>query len=386
MRGYDVAVIGAGPAGSSAARAAALAGLETVLLEKERLPRDKPCGGVFSQKSRSYLDFDLPAETICAEVTGVRLAFDGCAAEFGDRIPFAWLVRRADFDHYLARKAVEAGAELRDASRVEALRQAGGRIELATSGGTISASAAIVAEGAQGRLMRCVRRRQPAGEMAACAVAWIDEPGGEAQAGCTIEIHLGAAPGGYAWVFRTARGTSVGIGGVAARTRNPRRALADFVARRGLDLGGVHPRVHLIPLGGVARPVARERVFLAGDAAACADALLGEGIGAAVRSGQLAGEAAAALARGAEPAEAGRRYRERMDRELGAELRGALVMAKILHGAPGVFLRSFAVDERLGGAFRNVGMGRWSHARYMAWMAARLPVSLAKVAAGAVRR
>ena len=56
---YDVIVVGGGPGGSTAARFCAKAGLKTLLIEKEQLPRYKPCGGCLSTKTAHLLNFDL---------------------------------------------------------------------------------------------------------------------------------------------------------------------------------------------------------------------------------------------------------------------------------------------------------------------------------------
>jgi len=64
---YDLIVIGAGPAGTSAARTAAQHGLSTILLEKEQVPRTKLCGGGVTPKVLTKLDFRLPNELIECE-------------------------------------------------------------------------------------------------------------------------------------------------------------------------------------------------------------------------------------------------------------------------------------------------------------------------------
>jgi flavin-dependent dehydrogenase len=70
---YDLIVVGAGPAGAAAARTAAQRGLKTLLVEKEKIPRNKLCGGGVTPKVLSLLDFSLPRELIERSVRSARI-------------------------------------------------------------------------------------------------------------------------------------------------------------------------------------------------------------------------------------------------------------------------------------------------------------------------
>jgi len=72
---YDVIIVGGGPSGASAGRRAGKLGLKALLLEKEKFPRYKPCGGALSEHAISYLDFELPQDIIEWEVTGAKVVF-----------------------------------------------------------------------------------------------------------------------------------------------------------------------------------------------------------------------------------------------------------------------------------------------------------------------
>lgn len=72
---FDLVVVGAGPAGSTAARIAAGMGLKVLILEKEKFPRYKPCGGALSERATSWLDLRLP-EAVCEKaITGARIHY-----------------------------------------------------------------------------------------------------------------------------------------------------------------------------------------------------------------------------------------------------------------------------------------------------------------------
>ncbi|MEA3255385.1 MAG: FAD-dependent monooxygenase [Candidatus Altiarchaeota archaeon] len=110
---YDVVVVGAGPAGATAGRGCALKGFNTLILEKERLPRYKPCGGAVSTKALSLLDFKIRDELIEKECYGIRFHYGKYVIEARKPYKLAIFTSRDKFDMYLAEKAIDAGAELR---------------------------------------------------------------------------------------------------------------------------------------------------------------------------------------------------------------------------------------------------------------------------------
>ncbi len=111
---YDVIVVGAGPGGSTAARFCAQAGLKTLLIEKERLPRYKPCGGCLSPKTVHLLSFDL-SPVLENTIYGVKFSYcfeDSFSIQSTQ--PMAFLVMRDGFDQFLVKKALEQGTEVLD--------------------------------------------------------------------------------------------------------------------------------------------------------------------------------------------------------------------------------------------------------------------------------
>jgi flavin-dependent dehydrogenase len=157
-REYDVIVVGAGPAGAAAAFHLGAAGKRVLVLEKERLPRYKPCGGGLptSVLRRFPLDFSPVIER---EIRRVRFRFaDGREVSAGLPEGAVVTVRRDRFDNYLVS---HARAEVRDNARAVDVRQDGAKVEVAlASGETFRASYLILADGANSRLARRVGLRR----------------------------------------------------------------------------------------------------------------------------------------------------------------------------------------------------------------------------------
>ncbi|MCJ7442985.1 MAG: FAD-dependent monooxygenase [Methanotrichaceae archaeon] len=128
---YDIIVVGAGPAGSSAARVAAKAGLDVLILEKETFPRYKPCGGALSERAISLLDFPLP-ENLCERtITGARVHYGDIVLERNKGYRLSTLVTRSRFDQFLLQKAQEIGAE-RVVQKVQEYKEKENHVEVLT--------------------------------------------------------------------------------------------------------------------------------------------------------------------------------------------------------------------------------------------------------------
>ncbi len=115
---YDVIVVGAGPAGCTAARTLAGNGYKVLLAEKFKMPRYKSCSGVLITKSmelvREYFGETVPASVMCIPADNRGMIFTN---DTGKEYRFeqkGWNVWRSHFDAWLAQKAKESGAEVRD--------------------------------------------------------------------------------------------------------------------------------------------------------------------------------------------------------------------------------------------------------------------------------
>jgi geranylgeranyl reductase family protein len=348
---YDVAVVGAGPAGSSAARAAAAAGARVVVLDRAAFPRYKTCGCGLIGPSLGALPGRPPVR---ASITQVSLSLAG-----GRRRtrtvdePCLQMVTRAELDAWLLDQAADAGAEVRVPCRVLSVSDD----VVQTDEGPLRAQVVVAADGTSSRLAREVGVR----------LAHVDlglelelEAGPVAQE-WTDRVHLdwGPVPGSYAWVFP--KGDTLTVGVIAARGAGDatRAYLRDFVRWVGLEkLRVVHDSGHLTRCRTPTSPVGRGRVLLAGDAAGLLEPWTREGISFAVRSGALAGAAAAGGAPGVVE-----RYRAALAGDLVPEMAAGERCLRAFENRPRAFhelIRSTSVGWR---QFARITRGETTLAR-----------------------
>lgn len=321
---YDVAIVGSGPAGASAAYWLTEAGRRVLVLEKEHLPRYKACGGGVPKSVFDRFPFDF-SPVVEREISRVRFRFrDGreVRVDLPDR-PGA-MVMRDRFDLHILR---HSGAEVREGALVNALVQDEAGVEVTTrQGETLRARYLLGADGANSRVARLVglRRGRPLGATIEAEVP-ADNDLMEEYADTALFL-FGTLSEGYLWIFPKAEHLSLGIGTFSQRGQKLREILKREMAELGIDIEGVPQHGHPLPIYLRHEPLHRGRVLLAGDAAGLVDPLMGEGIRHAVDSGRLAAEALLAGDLAA--------YTRRVHREIGADLLWGRCWARRLHEHP----------------------------------------------------
>lgn len=339
------------------------------------MPRAKPCGGALSERAISWLDLPVPPALVDAEVFGARVHFSEACAEVRLDRRVAVLVTRSRFDHFLVQKAEEAGARTVWAE-VKAVDARPGEVRLTTSVGDFSAACAILAEGAQQRLSRAVRPPDAPGARGFCIQADAPVPPGDPYAHLrgVVDLHFGLVGRGYGWVFHHGSYYSVGVGGMCDRLSDPLGMLRRFVADRQIDLCGVRPRGHYVPCGGTRRTLVADRLLLAGDAGGWVDPFQGEGLAYALRSGQLAADAALdAAARGDLSRQALEPYEAACRRDFGRDLEAALRLARIAWRWPLLFIRALAAEEEVLARYLRVETGEVSYRDFLWWILRQAP-------------
>jgi geranylgeranyl reductase family protein len=371
---YDLIIVGAGPSGSSAGRRAGKKGLRTLVLEQAKFPRFKACGGAISEQALSYLDFELPASLNERDVFGARVAYGGRTLERHKDYRISILTTRNRFDAHLVERLAEVGVEFRDGQRVRQVEEHSDSVTVTTNTGSERARLVLIAEGSQGRLKHLVRRPDTDSEYGICMVA--DIPASDAAVDArihrAIEIHLAVAKRGYGWVFPHEGYFSVGIGGLAKDLPQPRKVLQSFLVANGFDADS-KCKGHLTPAGGIKRRITSSRIMLSGDAAGFVDPFIGEGIAYAIRSGQIAAEAAATALETGVVGRALRDYVSHCQGEFGGELRYSLMLSKLMHRYPGFFFRLFCSNPRVFDRFLEVPAVKRTYREYVQWLVPRAP-------------
>jgi len=342
---YDVAIVGAGPGGSSAGRQLGKMGFNVCLIDKSNLPRDKPCGGGFSPRLLSefpYVGRRSSAFVKSISHSAVLHSPNGHVVLRGKSDMVMTL--RTDFDSTLFRLAIEEGAYPTTPFNVVSVRINEGSVALFSSRGEeIRARAVIGADGASSIVARQtgLNRRWPAGSITACQVMEVPVTESDIAScyGPDKEYHLytnvGGSPG-YGWVFPKSTTVNVGLGIVANRAR--RLPTLFLLFTKMLKRGGLIPqrvdsfraRGALVPTTGPIPMSLTRRCLLVGDSAGMVNPLTGGGIAYAMHAGRLAGAVLGkALEHDRLDAASLIQYQRAWNRDFGHEIKGQLAAQKL---------------------------------------------------------
>ncbi len=299
---YDVIVVGAGPAGSIAARECARHGLNTLLIEKEHLPREKPCGGAVMFRGLKLIKGHIPKDIIQRPIHGLRFGFpNGSEAEFVAKKLMGITVDRAEFDSFLAHQAIDFGTEFAEGSRVSdvIVHSDYGEVIL-KDGRSIKSSLIIGADGVKSQVARSQGlrpERKPPEEVGLGMESdfYVGEDGViMATGGRPYILDIRPARGriSYGWVFPKRDHLAIGVAGAAIHMHPLRDIFDEFCRstekRLGITLKIEKRRTHFLDGTGVLNENVADRIILAGDAAGFIDPMMGEGIAYAMKSGLIA--------------------------------------------------------------------------------------------------
>jgi geranylgeranyl reductase family protein len=371
---WDVVVVGAGPAGSSAAYAAASRGRRVLLLDKAEHPRYKTCGGGIIGPSRDSLpeDFKLPLQD---RISAVTFALNGrwTRTRRSKRMLFG-VVNRDEFDLRLVQAAEQAGAVLVTGVTATGVEQRGGdsRTVFVTlaDGRKVEARAVVGADGSASRIGRHVGVTFDQIDLGLEAEIPVPESVSRHWAG-RIHLDWGPLPGSYGWVFPKTDSGTLTVGVISARGEGERTKeyLAAYIRRLGLS--GFEPLVesgHLTRCRAEDSPLSRGRVLVAGDAAGLLEPWTREGISYALRSGRLAGEWAVQVAEAGGAADVRRQalnYAFAVKAGLGVEMRAGKVMLASFEKRPYLFHAAVSLINPAWRAFARTTQGHTTFAQLM---------------------
>lgn len=290
MTKFDVIVVGAGPAGATAAYELSKKKLNVLIIEKDPLPRNKFCAGFVSTMAVKRISFDIRA-VVEQEIYDFEFSF-----KLGEKFvthtqePLGYTVDRSAFDYLLVKNAEKAGAFVIDGEKVTKLEAVPGGISVLTENHSFAAPIIIGADGAYGvtaRLAGLMRQRQKMTAIEA-KIPFSDEEMSDNWRS-KIQMDFGVMPGGYGWVFPKSNNFSVGAMTYPRFANILKEYLHEMISYIGFNsLNVENTKIGLLPIRNPGDVIQRGRVLLLGDGAGLTNPLSGEGIYYAIKSAQLA--------------------------------------------------------------------------------------------------
>lgn len=343
---FDCIIIGAGPAGASAAYHLAKRGRSVLLLEQQALPRYKPCSGGVSPAVGEWFDFDF-APVVVQKVENIRYTWkldDPVDARLVTPEPM-WMVERDKFDHFLVQQAQKQGAELRDQTTATGIAFKSDRWQVNTSNGTVEGRYLIAADGAKGSATKWLKFKEPKRRLGATLETRAEQVASYAQ------FEFGMVKNGYIWNFPKPEGYSLGI--TTLRGNDPTNLgnlLQDYASKFGAATPIGQPQLHPLCLWDGNQQLHTQNALVAGEAACVVDPFTAEGIRPAMFTGVKAAAAIdEALAGNLNALET---YSKLIAEEWGTDMVWAQRLAGVFYRVPGlgykVGIKRPAATERIG--------------------------------------
>lgn len=348
IKEVDVLVIGAGPAGSMAAREASKNGAKTLIIDKKsEIGTPKRCGEGILDGVLEKVGITPDERWIARHIDGARLvAPDNTSAWFTSETletPATGIIlERKVFDKHVTMDAVRSGAEVMLKTEAIGITRKEDCLIADIKGfdtdiTQIKAKIIIGADGPEGRVgtWMGLNTKVPISEME--SGAQYEMTNLKMEKNDTIEFYFGSvAPGGYAWIFPKGYDTAnigIDVSGVKG-TKNALEYLDDFIANNEETKGGqiVEVNVGGNPLCGIFDKIIADNFMLVGDAAGCVSPITGGGIDTGLESGMIAGRVAAkAVKEGNCSEENLKEYSEYVDENIGKKFEKLITVRDFIY-------------------------------------------------------
>lgn len=326
---FDVAIIGAGPAGSSLAYFLAKAGIKVILLDKAGFPRNKVCAGGLPIKVANILPYDI-SSIVEKEIYEVTLSYK--LKKDYKRVcpkPLLYMVNREKLDFFMIQQAVKSAVDFWEQQTVKTMSLEGNTWTVKMADKAVTASILVGADGAT--------------SFAAKSLAL--KPANCFHIGLQYEVPLhlfknaeclergividwGIFEDGYGWIFPKKETASIGVQGLIKNGKQLKIYLDDFLRHCGVSSENQNLMGHLIPHRTHKTAITAKRALLIGDAAGLTDYWTGEGIFYAVQS---AGIAARQIIRFLEKEISLNEYEQAIDKEIMPEFETSYQLSRIFN-------------------------------------------------------
>ncbi|HEY0756756.1 MAG TPA: geranylgeranyl reductase family protein [Ktedonobacteraceae bacterium] len=353
----DVIIVGGGPAGSSAAYMLARQGLHVLVLEKQKMPRYKTCGGGVNIRAARHIPFSIEP-VIEKTIYKYRFTYRGEKPfEKAYDEPLTYMTQRLRLDQFLLDQACEQGAQVIEEASIRKIAVNDDAVTVEDADGKTYRSLVLIgADGANSIVARQLQlsdgvQREIALESevslpAEIMARWAD----------TIELDLFSVWCGYGWIFPKKDHISIGVGGPQKLIKQIKAYNTAYLSQNAVaEYPTIRFSGHALPVRKGFSPLTKGRALLVGDAAGLLEPFTGEGIGYAVRSGQLAARAIEAFLKN-EAADL-TLYTHLLDQELTPELLSARQFVQIFNRFPALFYHLIKNNDYVWGAICKILRG-----------------------------
>ncbi|MGW8169145.1 MAG: geranylgeranyl reductase family protein [Sulfurovaceae bacterium] len=350
---YDVIIVGAGPAGAGAALEFARSDLHVLIIEKESLPRQKPCGGAMPSSIEKLLNVDI--SKVVKNRTKVQKLYHNYENEVVKKVSASSapiLIERSEFDMFLLEQARAVGSgnlEIMDKCRVVSVDESPQMVHVVLENGkTMEAKYLIAADGALGKIASSIglmqkRKFAPSLDAEITTSAQYYDRHKD-----TMVMNYFCVPNGYGWIFPKEKNRfSCGVG-TWGKAFNLRTHLDDFITKSFPKeiINSIEVFGYPIPIYQGTQQISTNRILLAGDAAALVDPVSGEGIRFAMHSGKIAATVImdSLCNQDVESSNGSlsNNYQEVINEKIGKELKAKLSFAFLaFHSNPDMFYKIF---------------------------------------------